>query len=198
MIFTDQRFKPFIVSTIFMCINLIVFLFGQFDIDYSLFGTNLDSNLISKLSFDSSNPFHWGGLNLVTSVFIHQNLNHFLINTFFFIIIAFNTEKLLSKIEFIFFVFLSHSTPLLLSAILIDGPHLFLGKSIICYSLFSLFSLISARHYLFAIILTLTSLSLIFDQPDWFSVGMHLSGLLFGVLYFYINTKLLRRRYKTN
>jgi membrane associated rhomboid family serine protease len=197
MIFTDKRFKPYLISIALILINLVVFIFCQFDSDYSLFGTNLDSGLISKLAFNTSEPVRLYGLNLLTSIFTHQNLSHFLLNILFFSLISFATEKYLVKLEFIFFIVITQSIPLMLTSLFISGDHLFLGVSLVCYGLFSLYSMITKKYYFFAIALTIISINLIIGPTDWFSLSMHLLGLMMGVSYFLLNTKLLGRRYKT-
>lgn len=198
MFFRDKRFIPFIFTTLFILLNCVVFTICQFDSDYSLFGENLTSNMISKLSYNSSEPFSLFGIKLLTSIFTHQNLSHLLVNLLFFGVISFSTERYLKKFEYIITIFLIHTLSLLTLTLFISEEHLFLGSSIVCFGLLNFHAMILKRYYLFILGPTFISISLIFSSTDWYSAVSHILGMIFGVIIYLIFTNLLGRRYKTN
>lgn len=194
----DQRFRPYLVSLIIMVIH-VIFLFISFtESDYSLFGTNLSSPFIQSLAFQTNDMFKNFGLNLLTSFFTHLNFTHLLLNLALFSLLSFNLEKFFLKTEYALTLSLSHICPLLIISLFLNETHYFLGNSLVCYALLSLVALITKKYYFFALALTLMSLNLIFYEVDWFSLGMHLAGMIWGVLYFFTTTKLFGRRYKAN
>lgn len=178
--------RPILTITISMSCILMTAMAPLFD--SSIYGINGHPTL--WMSFMPSNPLRLLGLGLITSPFLHINLEHLIVNTFFLVPIAMIIERKYSSLYLLKLFFSLHAL-VLLQLVLVDtffqlNGKSFLGCSHIVIGIYSYYFTHEKKFGLLAIPFTVILLGAWQGQGVLTTLA-HTLGLASGVCAVYLN-----------
>ena len=184
---------------------------GFFIKNQGLFSAEFGSGLLRELSFDLTRPERMGGLTLLTSFFVHFNLPHLLGN--FMVLLPFGAylERTYSKKQFAMILAASHIFVLGCQWVLfnftlkvgaingnevqqVDGGRYLLGASAAAYAVLVLALLKFGRFKLLGFLVIIMSFYSLSDPSFFKSHLSHAFGVIFGLIFFFIEKKLKQKK----
>ena len=169
----------------------MIYLLGFLLQENHLFGFSNEEGLRDQLSFNARQPWRLMGSTLLSSLFIHFNLAHFMQNFLFFTWFGFLSERFLGWKNFIGLILLSHILPLIFLGSFLTGDHYFLGASLAATGLFIFFT-INRRKWSLLIIGVLVLVAYpIYEGSDINSTYAHALAIITSGLLTFMGQKFL-------